>query len=144
MSREYPANPVPAVGTFVISDARVLLVRRRNPPHAGEWSIPGGKQELAEGIYEAARREVEEETSLTVRDLCLFDVGDIIEHDDEGRVAYHYTLIYFLAQTAGGRAVAADDASAVRWVTLAEAERIDLSPTLLQLLKRAFTSLSGE
>lgn len=138
MSREYPAAPISAVGTFVMDGERVLLAKRRNPPHAGEWSIPGGKQELAESLYDAARREVEEETGVRVRELRLLDVGDIIERDQDGRVLYHYTLIYFTARWASGATAAADDVSATRWFTLEEARGANLAPRLTQLLEKAF------
>ena len=44
------------------NDRRVLLVRRSDlGDHAGEWGIPGGKQEDGETLPEAARRECAEE-----------------------------------------------------------------------------------
>lgn len=40
--REYPEYPLIGVGGVVISDAKVLLVRRGTDPGRGEWTIPGG------------------------------------------------------------------------------------------------------
>ena len=40
---------VAIVGAVVWRDGQVLLVRRANPPRRGEWSLPGGAQEIATG-----------------------------------------------------------------------------------------------
>jgi 8-oxo-dGTP diphosphatase len=41
---------------------KVLLVKRRKPPFAGCWAIPGGFVEPNEPLEAAARRELQEET----------------------------------------------------------------------------------
>ena len=57
MSREYPERPVAAVGAVVVDNGKVLLIRRGKPPRPGQWSLPGGGQELGESYIEAAIRE---------------------------------------------------------------------------------------
>ena len=66
MSREYPDRPHVGVGVVVLRGDSVLLVRRAKPPRVGSWSLPGGGQELGETVFEAGRREIAEETGLTV------------------------------------------------------------------------------
>ena len=66
----------PGVGTgllIVSDDGHVLLYRRKNAPEAGFWNIPGGKVDFLEHSSEAAKREAEEETGLSigsVRFMC--------------------------------------------------------------------------
>ena len=46
-------RPVVGVGAVIfVPDGQVVLIKRRNPPLAGQWSIPGGKLELGETLEE--------------------------------------------------------------------------------------------
>ena len=58
------------VGAVVWRGERVLLIRRGKPPRAGQWSLPGGAQQLGETLLEAVTREVREETGLELVDTC--------------------------------------------------------------------------
>jgi ADP-ribose pyrophosphatase YjhB (NUDIX family) len=120
MSRQYPDRPYVGVGAVVLNGGRVLLARRGNPPRAGDWSLPGGAQMVGETVFEAARREVREETGLDIEVLGVVDVVDSIQRDEAGAVRYHYTLVDVVAQSEGTAAKAGDDAAAVGWFSLDE------------------------
>jgi 8-oxo-dGTP diphosphatase len=79
--REYPEHPLVGVGGIVISDGRVLLVRRGTEPGYGEWTIPGGLLEPGETLLEAVVRELREETGVTVRVLDLVEAVERIFFD---------------------------------------------------------------
>ena len=111
-------RPVVGVGVVVLRGDNVLLIRRGRAPRLGDWSIPGGKQELGEGVREAALREVLEETGCGIRLIGLIDVVDGIRRDGDGRVVSHYTLVDFAAEWVRGEPVAGDDAAEARWVPL--------------------------
>ncbi len=115
MSREYPDRPIAGVGAVVIADNRVLLVRRAAAPRAGDWSLPGGAQEIGETHAEACAREVREETGLEIEILGLVDAVDSIARDASGRVQYHYLLVDLLARPSGGALKAGSDVADVRW-----------------------------
>ncbi len=113
--REYPSRPIVGIGVAVLRPGAVLLVRRGKPPNMGGWSLPGGAQELGETAEEAARRELLEETALSVGPLVLAANIDTIRHDAAGRVQFHYTIIDFAAVWSGGDPVAGSDVTAAVW-----------------------------
>ena len=115
MKREYPDRPWIGIGIIVFRGEQVLLVRRGKPPRLGSWSLPGGAQHLGEGAQEAARRELLEETGITVGPLLLADVIDAVTHDEAGAVRYHYTIVDYCAEWLSGEARAGDDVTAAAW-----------------------------
>ncbi len=119
--REYPDRPWVGVGVAVLQRGRVLLVRRGRPPRLGEWGIPGGAQNLGETLFEAAAREVREETGLEIANPRVLTALDSITRDARGLVEYHYTLVEVAADCPEGDPVAADDALDARWATPEEA-----------------------
>ena len=120
---DYPNRPLVGVGVVAIKDGRVLLIRRAKPPRAGRWSLPGGRQRLGETVRETAAREVREEAGVEVEVTALLDVVDSITRDEAGAIAYHYTLVDFLAEWRAGDARAGGDATAALW-----ADPGDLAP----------------
>ncbi len=135
--RRYPDRPLVGVGVVIWRDGRVLLVRRAKPPRQGEWSLPGGAQELGETVFEAARREVREETGLEVEITGLITVVDAIRRDEAGTVAYHYTLVDVAAEWRAGEAQALDDAAEVAWAAPDALEKFDLWSETLRVIRLA-------
>lgn len=120
MTRDYPERPIVGVGAVVLRGNTVLLIRRAKPPRVGQWSLPGGMQELGETLENAVRREVREETGLELETLELLTTVDLIEADDDRRIRYHYSLVDYVAEAAEGEPVAEHDATAARFVPLDE------------------------
>lgn len=67
-----PLILVGAVVVLVDPDGRLLLEKRKFPE--GLWGLPGGLMELGESTEDTAKREVLEETGLTVSELRLINV----------------------------------------------------------------------
>src|SRR5690349_2035566 len=117
MKRDYPERPIIGVGAVIVSGGRALLVRRNTEPLRGEWSVPGGMLELGETLHDGVRREVLEETGLTVEPGEVLDVFDSIFTDGLGRTQYHYVLIDYLCRSVSGEARPGSDVSDVRWAS---------------------------
>ncbi len=137
-TRRYPARPILGVGGLIFENDSILLVRRGKPPLEGQWSLPGGVVEAGETLEEALRREILEETGLTLAGVRQFEIFERIMRDREGRPEYHYVLIDFLSVPASGTACAADDAAACRWVPERELGRYHLTEGTLAVIQRAF------
>lgn len=64
-------HPRPAVTVDMIlfafqnEELTVLLIQRTHDPYAGKWALPGGFVDQQEDLYDAALRELKEETNVS-------------------------------------------------------------------------------
>lgn len=84
MSDNERPNPLLAVDVLVRHERRIVLVERKNPPSG--WAIPGGFVETGETVEAAARREIQEETSLQLRNLRQWRVFSAPKRDPRQHV----------------------------------------------------------
>ena len=141
-AREYPDAPRVGVGAVIVDGARVLLVKRGQPPSQGKWSIPGGLIHLGERLEDAVRREIQEECGLRVRLLGVCGVIDRVRLAPENgpeppRVHYHYVIVDYAAAIEEGVPRAGSDAAEVRWVPIAELAAYDTTDGLADMVGRA-------
>lgn len=121
-------RPEVAVGAICVRDGHLLLVQRGRRPGAGRWAVPGGRVEAGESLAAAVLRELAEETGLQGRVAGLCGVAE------RSGAGYHYVIINHWVDVADGEGVAADDATAVAWVTRRELEALDVVPRLIEFL----------
>jgi len=139
--REYPKHPLIGIGVILLRGEEVLLIKRGKPPAMGAWSLPGGGQELGETAEAAARRELLEETGLTVGRLTLIAHVDSIHHDENGFVQWHYTILDFAGRYKGGAAKAGSDVTDIAWVHPRDFGAYDLWPEARRVIGQAFLRL---
>ena len=143
MSRQYPPHPLLGVGAIIFEGDTVLLVERAGDPLKGWWSIPGGLLETGETLEAALRREVREETGLTVEILSRFDIFERIMPDAEGRAEYHYVLVDYICRAAGGTLHASDDVSRVEWVPCSRLREYKVTSGTIEAVERAYAHARG-
>lgn len=123
-------------GTGTAGELHVLLIKRRYPPHAGAWALPGGHVDTGETAEDAARRELLEETGIGAGPLSLDLAGVYAEpgRDPRGRyVTFAYTAtVPHLPQP-----TAADDAAEAAWIPLAELPALPLAFDHDQIIRYA-------
>jgi 8-oxo-dGTP pyrophosphatase MutT (NUDIX family) len=93
---------VGAVAIITDHEGRILFQQRKFPH--GVWGIPGGLMELGESTEEVARREVKEETGLTIGKLHLINVYSGKEHfivAENGDEFYVVTVAYYTNDFSG-------------------------------------------
>jgi len=94
-------------------NGRVLLIRRRNPPHG--WALPGGFVDYGETLEKAAVREIREETGIEATITAQFHT-----YSDPARDPRHHTVTTVFLGQGRGEPQAGDDAVEARYFFLDE------------------------
>lgn len=110
-----------AVKAFIISpDKKVLLIKRASddPHYAGIWEIPGGRLSLGEDPFEGLKREVKEETNLTIEVKNPISVNHFIRDDGQ-----KVTLIVFLCKSNDKNVKLSEEHTEFLWIDLREIKK---------------------
>ena len=135
--RKYPDRPFVGVGAVIVQDGRVLIVKRKYEPLAGQWSIPGGAVELGETLEASVTREMLEETGLAIEVGPVIEVFDRITRDEQGAVRYHFVLVDYLCWPVGGRLGAGSDVEDAVFVHPSDLEAYHLTTKAMEVIARA-------
>ena len=118
-----------AAGVLLVNARGDLLLQRRSDD--GLWGIPGGGMEIGESTEEAARREVREETGLTVGALTLFGVfsgGALCHEYPNGDQAAIVSVVYRADGAEGDLRADGDEGLELRFFPAGELPTVPLSP----------------
>jgi 8-oxo-dGTP diphosphatase len=135
--RKYPDRPYIGIGAVIVHEGRVVLVKRRFEPLAGQWSIPGGAVEVGETLEACVAREMAEETGFVVEVGPVVEVLDRITRDDDGRVQYHFVLIDYLCWPIGGELRAGSDVAEAALAEPSELAQYHLTEKATAVIERA-------
>lgn len=93
----------------------ILFIKRKNDPFKGKWALPGGFVDENEDLFDAANRELLEETGVKITGLeQLGAFGKPGRDPRQHTVSIAYTG--FAEQNT--KAVAADDADEAQWFSI--------------------------
>jgi 8-oxo-dGTP diphosphatase len=142
-------TPVPAGGRCAFSVAifcrhqgAVLLIHHRR---LGTWLPVGGELEAGESPFDAAKRELREETGLSGR----FPAGLGVDGTPPGLIGYEEHLagskglhmnFAFVADVATREIVGCEEFDAARWVTAGELSAIDCPRNVRELALMALAA----
>ena len=103
---------------------KVLLVQRKNEPFKDHWALPGGFVDEGEDLESAAKRELLEETGVSVKSM-----EQIQAFGDPGRDPRGHTIsIAFLSQIyLEAELNPSDDAKDARWFDVHKLLAMDLA-----------------
>ncbi len=94
------------------SKSEVLLIQRLNDPFKNKWALPGGFVDKGEDLEPAAKRELLEETSISIKSLTQFKTYGKPGRDPRGDTV---SVVFYAEVDENVIAQAADDAKDVRW-----------------------------
>lgn len=92
---------LPGAVVIMINEENEILLQKR---HDGNWGLPGGLMDLGESFEQVAKREVFEETGLTIKNLTLLNVYSGQEYYlkvANGDELYSATAVYFTKDISG-------------------------------------------
>jgi 8-oxo-dGTP diphosphatase len=120
----YPRANI-CVDVIASTGYEVLLIKRKNAPFKGKWALPGGYIEIGddETVREAARRELKEETRLSVENAGLVFLGfyDAPKRDPRSRTI---SFVFFNHRISFPQVKAGDDAKEAKWFKLKKLPRL--------------------
>jgi ADP-ribose pyrophosphatase YjhB (NUDIX family) len=141
--RIYPQRPFLAVSAAIIRDGKVLLVRRARKPALNLYSLPGGAVELGESLADAVVREVREETAIEIEPIALAGDREVIERDDQGRVARHFVILCFASRWLKGEPVLNNELDDARWIDPADISAYKTTEGLAEIVAAAASLIAA-
>jgi ADP-ribose pyrophosphatase YjhB (NUDIX family) len=140
--RAYPDRPFLAVSAAVIRDGKVLIIRRAAGLAVGIYTLPGGVVETGETLTQAVIREVREETALTIEPVTLAGYREMIQRDNQGKVARHFVIACFAARWLSGEPVPdLSEISEAVWRHPDELKSLKATPGLREIVAEAMAKL---
>lgn len=126
--------PEPTVSAVIFNpDGKILLCKSHK--WGNKFVIPGGHIELGEKMEEALKREVFEETGLSIYDIKLISLKESIYsntfHDKK-----HLIFIDYQCRTDSNHVVLNDEAEEYIWAELGQIESYDLGGFVKDLLAK--------
>jgi ADP-ribose pyrophosphatase YjhB (NUDIX family) len=122
------------VGVILVRDGRILLVQHRKDGRK-YWLIPGGGVRYGEGLGQAAKRELKEETNLDIALGPLALVCETLAPDG----SRHILHLIFLGEIAGGdlRVGSEGRLNDIGFFKFGELDRLVIHPPLAPFLQEA-------
>lgn len=96
-----------AVGAVIFNERHQLLLCKHTYRHLSPWGLPGGDLKYGEDPEEGIKREILEETGLTVKDARLL----LVENSSE----IHHIFLTYLCTGARGSFVPNEEVSSIRY-----------------------------
>ena len=109
-------------------EGNVLVQNRLNPDWPG-IVFPGGHVEAGESFYDAAVREVFEETGLTVSELQMCGIKDWFRDDGT-----RYVVLLYKTDKFEGELTSSDEGE-VMWIPLAKLQATETPESMKTMLK---------
>lgn len=131
---------VAAKGVVVREDGRVLILREAvydEGTNEGRWGLPGGRLDIGETYIEGLRREVKEETGLTIEPGKPVYVGEW--HPVIKGVPHQIIAVFSECHCSSDEVRLSDEHDAYRWIEVADIEGINFMVPDDEVLRSFFS-----
>lgn len=112
---------------IMLKRGKIFLIKRGVQPFLGYWGIPGGGQKKGETLVETVKREVSEETGLSVK--IVRKLAELI-----GSISGTPQHIFLCRHASGNINPSLPEVTDVRWVAYEEISRLKVVPFLKDYL----------
>lgn len=121
---------------IIFSEDAVLLLKRSEKERAGNeehvWDFPGGCLETEEPIMDALKREVMEETGLTVNVISPAYIYDDIQGER------HLIILKFVCDQPSGQLKLSAEHESYHWIKMDELQKSGLPEWMKKEVRRAY------
>ena len=76
-------------------DGKLLCIEKTRGPYQNRFDLPGGSQELSEGLTETLKREVLEETGYMLSQYLNPRIYDVLVHEEGQDFAVHHIMAFY-------------------------------------------------
>ncbi len=116
------------VGTIVVKDSKILLIKEAGTVDKGKWNLPAGWLDVGENPIDGAKREAKEETGLDIEITDFLGIYSLVRADLEtvdGFIRHPIKLI-FIGKIGGGKInnESNTEVAEVKWFSLEEVEEM--------------------
>ena len=123
-------------------DGKLLCIEKTRGPYQNRFDLPGGSQELSEGLTETLKREVLEETGYTLSRYLNPRIYDVLVQEEGEDFAVHHIMAFYdivldfeSSQKSLPHEVldGSNDSANVIWLNLEEITEENASPLVLKV-----------
>jgi nucleoside triphosphatase len=132
--------PEPTVGALIFNQAGKVFLMLSHKWH-DQYVVPGGHIELGETMQDALRREIMEETGLSIREIEFASLQEFVFDEAFHKKGQHFIFIDFVCQTDAGEdeVVLNEEAQEYVWVSVDEALALPIEPYTRRLIEKVMS-----
>ena len=125
-----------------LQEGKLLCIEKTRGPYQHRFDLPGGSQEVGEGLTETLKREVLEETGYTLNSYSNPRMYDVLVHEEGQDFAVHHIMAFYdivldleRSQKSLPNEVldGSNDSANVIWMNLEEITEENASPLVLKV-----------